>query len=224
MTAPTPNLANVQPVPGLPDFRWNATAGRYIAPNGQFVPVSMIRAGLNDFMLSVTDEMAVVSRSLVAGELTLAQWEARMLVLVKDANLAGAAVESGGWFAMKASEFGRAGAIIRGEYGFLHDFAKEIAAGTQKLDGTLIRRAQLYGQRGRSTYYDFAKVRAIESGFDENRSILTPADHCEKCVSEAEKGFQPIGKMIPIGQRTCRTNCRCYVEYRNSRTGETKVV
>jgi hypothetical protein len=33
--------------------------------------------------------------------------------------------------------------------------------------------------------------------------------------------WQPLGSMIPIGSRDCLSRCKCHVEYRDSRTGET---
>jgi hypothetical protein len=57
-----------------------------------------------------------------------------------------------------------------------------------------------------------------DAGFEEARSVLHPADHCPGCLVEAEKGWQPIGAMVPIGERDCKGNCRCTVEYRRSGT------
>ena len=204
----------IKPVPGLPTFRWNEAAGRYISPSGRFVSVERIRGELDRFITGTTNLMEATSRRLVAGEISLAEWQGSMMVLTKEVNLAGAALESGGWYSMGPSEFGRAGQKIRGEYGFLNNFANEIADGTQRLDGTLVNRAKLYGEQGRVTYYDFARVTAEALGFTEERSRLQPAEHCELCVSEQARGWQPLGSIIKIGSRTCLSNCRCFMEYR----------
>lgn len=219
-----PEPINAQPVRSLPQFRWNATAGRYIAPNGRFVSQATIRAGLDSFITSSTNAMQTVSQKLIAGEVSLAQWQAEMMILTKDANLAGAALERGGWYSMEPKNFGRAGQKIRGEYTYLNNFADEIASGKQRLDGTLVNRAKLYGEQGRVSYYDSAAASAREGGFDEERSYLTPADSCDVCVSEDAKGWQPMGDMIPIGDRTCLSNCRCYVKYRRKEDGRTRTV
>ena len=118
-----PDPINAKPVRSLPQFRWNSTAKRYIGPNGRFVPQSAVRAGLDAFITDSTKLMQGVSRQLVSGELTLAQWQAEMMVLSKDVNLAGAALERGGWYGMGPSDFGRAGNKIKGEYTFLNNFA-----------------------------------------------------------------------------------------------------
>lgn len=217
-TSPT-----IKPVPGLPEFRWNEAAGRYISPRGRFVSIERIRGELDRFITTTTNLMEASSRSLIAGEINLAQWQANMMVLTKDVNLAGAALESGGWYGMGPSEFGRAGQKIRGEYGFLNNFANEIESGVQRLDGTLVNRSRLYGEQGRVTYYDFARATAIAEGFDEERSKLTPSESCEKCVSEDARGWQPIGDIVPIGDRTCLSNCNCFMQYRK-KSGETRTV
>ena len=219
-----PGPINAQPVRSLPQFRWNATAKRYIGPNGRFVPQSAIRAGLNSFITDSTRIMEGISRQLVSGEMTLAQWQAEMMVLSKDVNLAGVALERGGWNGMAAKDFGRAGQKIRGEYTFLNNFADDIASGAQRLDGTLVNRAKLYGEQGRVAYYDSAAATAKADGFDEERSVLTPADSCGECIGEDGKGWQPIGTIIRIGNRTCLSNCQCFMRYRKSGTGDIRTI
>ena len=65
------------------------------------------------------------------------------------------------------------------------------------------------------TERDEAHARA---GFDEVRSRLTIAEHCQGCVDEADRGWVPISTIVPIGQRTCKMNDRCFLEFR--RTGD----
>ena len=219
-----PSIPNMAPDPQLPEYRWNAIAGRYIDQRGSFVAADTIRAQLDKAIDSTADAMAAVSGRLQSGAISVAEWQTEMMGLIKEANLLGAASERGGWAHMTQADFGRAGRIIRDEYGYLRDFAAQIDSGKQPLDGTLARRARLYGQQGRATYYRFAHQDGLRRGFDEERSRLTPADHCETCVAEHNKSWQPMGEMIPIGSRDCRSNDRCYVEQRNSATGETRRV
>ena len=209
----------VKPVPNLPDFRWNVAANRYIAPNGRFVPIKLIRGELDRFITATTDLMGQVSGKLISGEVSLAQWQAEMMLQIKNANMAGAALESGGFYGMGPTEFGRAGSKIRGEYQFLNNFASEIEAGTQRLDGTLGSRARLYGEQGRVTYYDFAEASAKRDGFGEERSVLTPSESCDECISEDRASWRPIGKVVPIGDRQCLSNCNCYMQFRK-KSGE----
>lgn len=218
-----PTVPSIQPVPQLPTYRWNEAARQYISPSGKFVPRAEIRGALDDFITSVTKSMGDVADRLIGGEISLAEWQTTMMELSKQANLAGTAMESGGWFQLGPEEFGRAGNRIRNEYNYLREFASQIESGKQPLNGTLRRRAQLYGEQGRVTYYDAARASAKSDGFNQERSILNPADHCDSCVEQAAKGWSPIESLIPIGSRTCRSNCKCYMAYRKS-SGETRIV
>lgn len=204
----------IKPVPNLPKYRWNAPANRYISPQGRFVSTKNIRDALDGFIKATTEEMGAISTQLVSGELTLAEWQAQMMVMSKDVNLAGAALNEGGWYNMSQADFGKAGNKIRGEYGYLNNFANEIADGTQKLDGTLANRAKLYGEQGRVSYYDFAEKSAREDGYEEERSVLSPSESCDVCVSEDSLGWRPLGQVIPIGDRTCLSRCNCFMQYR----------
>lgn len=214
-------------MPTVPDkitsgrYRFNEEAGRYIAPNGRFVGRQAIRADLDRTLDSLSDSMAGVTQQLVDGSISPQQWQRQMADYVKRSQLVGGASYKGGWAHMTQADFGRVGQLTRRQYDYLRGFAEDIASGRQPLNGTAVRRARLYGQAARPTYYQFAQADMRRRGFDEERSILNPAEHCDLCVSEAARGFVPIGELVPIGGRTCRTNDRCDMEYRNSQSGET---
>lgn len=217
---PTP--PNFRPNPLTPEYLWNEAAAQYTnRATGRFVSRQIIRDQLDKVVDGSSQVMKAISQQLRDGDISLADWQMAMMQQIKTTHLASAASQRGGWQQMTQSDFGRVGRIVRNEYAFLRNFAEQVANGKQKLDGTLTRRAGLYGQEGRGTYYNFWDSTATQRGFDEERSILNPADHCKECVDEAAKGFQPRGQMVPIGRRQCRSNDRCDVEFRNSQTGET---
>lgn len=216
---PTP--PNFKPNPLTPQYLWNERAAQYTnRKTGRFVSRQVIRDQLDNVIDASSQVMRAVSQQLRDGDISLAEWQTQMMQQIKTTHLAGGAMQRGGWQQMTQADFGRVGQIVRREYDFLRTFAKQIASGEQKLDGTLARRAGLYGQQGRPTYLAFWDNTAAQRGFDEERSVLQPAEHCTECISEDAKGFQPIGQMIPIGQRICRSNDRCLKEFRNSQTGE----
>jgi hypothetical protein len=205
-----------------PQYLWNERAAQYSdRKTGRFVGRQVIRNQLDNVIDASSQVMRAISQQLRDGDIGLAEWQIQMMQQIKTTHLAGAAMQRGGWQQMTQADFGRVGQIVRREYDFLRTFAEQIANGEQKLDGTLARRAGLYGQQGRPTYLVFWDSTAAQRGFDEERSILQPAEHCTECVSEAAKGFQPIGQMISIGSRICRSNDKCLKEFRNSQTGET---
>lgn len=220
---PTP--PNFKPNPLLPQFRWNIKAAQYAdRVTGRFVSRQLIRDQLENVVDASSQVMRALSQQHRNGEISLADWQIQMMQQVKTTHLAAAAMQRGGWQQMSQADFGRVGRAVRTEYDFLRKFAGQIASGKQKLDGSFTRRAALYGQQGRPTYVTFWDSTAAQRGFDEERSILQPAEHCTECVSEDAKGFRKIGRksggMIPIGRRICRSNDKCLKEFRNSQTGE----
>ncbi len=220
---PTP--PNFRPNPLTPEYLWNEAAHNYVdRRTGRFVSRQVIRDQLDNVIDASSQVMRAISQQLRDGDISLAEWQTQMMQQIKTTHLAGGAMQRGGWQQMTQADFGRVGQIVRREYGFLRDFAEQIANGEQKLDGTLARRAGLYGQQGRPTYLAFWDSTAAQRGFDEERSVLQPAEHCNECISEDAKGFQPLGQMIPIGRRICRSNDRCLKEFRNSQTEETLII
>jgi len=218
---PTP--PNFKANPLTPDYLWNEKAAQYVnKQTGRFVSRQVLRDQLDQVMEASGEAMGRLSGQLQRGSITLAQWQTGMMQQIKTTHLAAGAMQRGGWQQMTQSDYGRVGRIVREQYGFLRNFARDIANGTQLLDGTLGSRAELYAEAGRGSYYNFWNSKMVVRGFDLIRSILNPgAKHCTLCLSEAAKGFQKFGNMVPIGARICLSRDQCSVEYKNSKTGET---
>lgn len=198
-----------------PAFTWNERSQRYRnSATGRFVPRSQVRAALDIALDRSRNEVARVSRELVNGRLSLADWQLQVAREIKNMHLAGAALAKGGWAQMTASDFGRVGAICKREYGFLATFAQQIKSGEQRLDGSLVARANLYAQAPRGTYHAIEERGMMAQGKTECRNELGPADHCEGCLAETAKGWVIIGELTPIGSRQCLANCRCSLSYR----------
>ena len=204
-----------------PQFRWDDDVLHFvISINGRTVPNTIVRSELDRITRASSLRMKALAESLRTGGISLAEWQTAMMGEIKSVHLAAGAFEQGGWQQMASRDFGRVGRVVRDEYDFLRNFANQIASGQQPLDGTLGSRAALYGQQGRHTFYEFGRATAVSRGFDEERSVLGQADHCEGCVDEDAAGWRPVGEMIPIGERVCKANCHCAVQWRNSQTGE----
>lgn len=204
-------------------FRWNDRLGRYQGRNGRIVSGERVRSWLDttlDGGASDTDKLFGLFRD---GSLSMVDLRNEMRETIKNVHLTAIAAQKGGWSQLTPADYGRAGQRIRGQYGYLEDLLQEIANGTRPINGRLRQTLRLYAQAGRETYHLAQRAEMIKRGFDEERSVLDPqAQHCQECLDEAGKSWQPIGEMIPIGQRICNKNDRCDVEYRNSATGETR--
>jgi hypothetical protein len=203
----------------FPRFTWDRGSLRYRDAGGRFVSKADVRQALDDALRSIQREMRELTQQMRRGELSVGQWRVAMQESVKDVHLFSGALAKGGWGALTASDYGRIGRIVREQYGYLERFAIGIASNTVPLDGRVLTRVNMYFGEGRETYHLVEAESIDPDDYDEERSVLHPADHCAECIDEAEAGWVPRGEATPIGQRQCRGNCHCTMAYRNSRTG-----
>ena len=115
--------------------------------------------------------------------------------------------------------------VIDEQLTFLSQFEQRLINGTMKT--TPAANAQMYGQAVRPTYFRFASEQLREEGFNAEQNILNPADHCntgQSCVGETARGIVPLGALVPIGNRTCLSNCQCSIRYINTSTNQMVIV
>jgi len=196
-------------------YRWEPTAGasgRYRdTRTGRFVPGKTVRLELDRY-LEKDDPAKALAMSLRNREISLADWELGMRRHIKNVHINAIALERGGYANMRPADYGRAGQIIREQYGYLKEFAKQIESGEQPLTGRFGQRAQLYSQAGRETFYR-SKHANRQPDIEMVRSIRHARDSCVECVSLDGKWFRvgdPAYKLP--GQRICSKKCRCSEE------------
>jgi hypothetical protein len=196
-------------------YRWEPNAGvsgRYRDERGRFVASSTVRRELDRY-LDTDDPAKALAEALRGRAVNLADWEVAMRRHVKNTHLNAIAMERGGWANLTPSDYGRAGQIIREQYGYLKGFAADIASGKQKLDGTLAARARLYSQAGRNSYYR-SKAANMSDRVTHQRSIRGKRDSCWQCIELNGKVFRIDDLSFPLpGRRVCNHNCGCHVEY-----------
>jgi hypothetical protein len=202
----------------MPKYKWIPGAGitgRYRdLRTGRWLDPKIVRRELDAYIAKSGDATKALAEQLRAGNINLADWQTAMREQIKLTQLNAQATAVGGYANMTPADYGRAGQIIRQQYGYLQNFAQEIASGAQRLDGILARRAELYIKNGRRTYYDAVEPAAIEAGATHIRSRLNPADHCPECVFFDGKWFVIGSELwVPVGLRECRGNCKCSEEY-----------
>lgn len=203
-----------------PAFVWSPESARYRdAASGRFVPRQAVRQALDGAIDKSALGIRSLSEQLRAGTISLPDWQRAMVAEVKSAHLAAAALAKGGWNQMAPADWLRAASRLKAEYAYLARFGEQVASGKQRLDGTLTRRATMYVESARMAYHAEEQREQRNRGAVEERSVLNPADHCTgpgSCVEEAAKGWQPLGEMLPIGRRLCRSKCKCGVIYRTA--------
>ena len=194
-----------------PQHRYRDTAtGRYISAQS----VRRDVARLAD--TAGRDVARQLMTALKDGRIGLAEWQVGMARAVKNVNYAAVAAASGGVQNMTAVERGRAGAIIRKQYDYLRNFAKEIADGTQPLDGRALHRAEMYMDAAKGSFHEqkragFADAHA--GAVVMIRSHRHKRDSCRSCVGLDGKWFaMGSSEYIPVGRRECNVNCGCTEE------------
>jgi hypothetical protein len=214
----------LKPVPVAPQFKWNSTAGRaregrYVDSAGRFVSRANVRTAIDGTIENSAKNVKALADQLQAGQIDPIAWRNAMMQEIRLSHLANAAAAKGGTDQMSQADWGRAGQRIREQYDYIRNFASQVEAGTQKLDGTLTRRANMYAQAGRDTYEATVKAAMKGKGMTLFRNVLHPADHCQDCLDETAKGWVDInlspdkGGISNIGSRLCRTSDKCSFEY-----------
>lgn len=193
---------------------YDARSGRYRADDGRFVPAAEVRRAVDNLADLSSQRMAALTTRLQSGALSLADWQQQAMAEVKSAHLAGGIAAHGGRDRMAPADYGLIGRRIRDEYGFLRQWAADIASGAAPLDGRLLSRAQLYGQAARGTYEAVRARDERNRGNDQERNVLHGGDHCTLCPALSARGWVPIGSLPPIGSRPCKARDRCSLEYR----------
>lgn len=201
--------------PLLPMYEWSEKAGRYVnVSTRKFVKFSDVRDALDVAAERSQANMGGLSTQLQNGEISLEQWRSGMRREIKTLHTASAMSAKGGPAQMTQADWGAVGRITRFQYDKLNKFASEIESGKQPLNGRFLRRVGLYAQAGRGTFEQMRRRDMLKRGWEEERRVLGRADHCAGCLEQAGMGWQPPGKLAPIGSQQCVTNCHCRYAYR----------
>jgi hypothetical protein len=196
--------------PSLTRYAYEPRTRRYRDNGtGRFVSPVEIRKAVDILIDTETQNIRSLTTSLTQGKISLAEWQVQTAALLKSMHVAVGLAANGGLQNTSTADLGYLASQVKGQYQYLRTFVQQIKQGKQPLDGTLVARAGLYGQAARGTYSTMVQRLARNGGATLSRSVLGLADHCEGCLSEAKRGWVPIGENIPIGQRTCLANCHC---------------
>lgn len=184
----------------------NTSTGRYILP-------SVVRRELDRFLDGHDRTARSLAEQLRGGGISLAQWELEFRRHIRSIHLNAIALQRGGWAQMTMDDFALAGRIVREQFDYLKRFASQIADGSQRMDGSLAWRAQLYSEAGRNTYYQSLHAN-LPFEVTHVRSIRHARDSCPDCIELDGKWFligDPAYKLP--GNRQCLHNCRCSESY-----------
>jgi hypothetical protein len=124
------------------------------------------------------------------------------------------ATAKGGWQQMTKSDWGKVGNEVKQQLKYLNNLAVDIERGKVPLDGRLSARADLYPQAARNTHARVEQNSRVDNGQKKVRNVLGAADHCDDCLEETAKGWQPLDEISMPGERQCLSRCKCHLEYK----------
>lgn len=198
-------------------FAWDNVTKHYrIGLGRKETPRSReVRAGLQLITRSKVD-IDNASLLLRRGEIDLVEWQRRMARSIKNIHTSELALARGGMFHMTDADRARAAQMIRFQLERLVNFSEQIQSGKINLNSKWFRRrAGMYGDAGKTTYWNGVRQNSVELGMTQERNMLGITErHCPGCLDETDRDWVDIGTLKPVGTRTCLTNCLCNVVFR----------
>lgn len=205
------------PSPSLPNaYTYDRERGTYRRRStGRYVSRAEIRAALDAALAREARTTLRLARQLRNRTLTLSEWQEQMMESLKATHLYSAALAKGGWGALTAADYGRVGARLRKQYGYLDSFAVQLEEGEADMrERRFLDRVEMYVDAARNTYEVTLREHMRENGATEEKNVLHPADHCDDCLDATDADWVEIGTLIPVGERACLTHCKCTMIYR----------
>lgn len=163
---------------------------------------------------SIADDMRDLARQLNAGRISLDEFQRRVATLIEAAHWAAGFAMFGPALWLYPAVVVMLREMVERQLMWLRRLVMDIRLGRQRLDGSLVRRIALYAGSSWSALVEFNRYIARRFGYTEEMNVLGVAEHCQGCLDETAKGWVPIGTLVPIGSRTCLSNCRCRYEFR----------
>jgi hypothetical protein len=194
------------------------------------VSAEYVTSAVDDFIERARLIPLTLMADLLKGDLPIGLWQSLMRDEVMAMHLVAAAATAGGFErALSRAE------TLRPMLGFhlerLDRFARQLESGGLDLNGDLFARSELYANAARMTRFNLDVEMREEVGVQQARRVRTILESCPGCVRLAggldvggsvetvNRGFIPIGELVPLGGEECLMNCLCYVQYLEAGAG-----
>lgn len=196
---------------------YNPKTKRFIK-NGKAVSHLEVRNKIDKLTEFVGKEAARIAKKYQAGSITLTGFEKEMQALLKSGHIIAASVGKGGRARMTQADWGRVGAKIKWQNGYLSKFARKIARGSISEIATPSR-AKSYAS---SIYISFAntfqesQTEFVAEGKNpaQVRLITNSKEGCEECAADEAEGWMSVDDMKALGTRICGDFCKCDLEFK----------
>lgn len=187
---------------------------------GKFISERAVRDAVDAVADLASRRMGESAARFRAGQISITEWQAESMQVIKQANVAATLLASGGRQNVTPQQWGAAGQMIRTEYAYFRRFVSDVLDGQQRQNGRLDARARMYGNIARRNYESLRRRQGYDNGFQYERNVRHSSEACRGCVAASAAGWVPIGTLPPIGQRECRGSCRCTLALSRTRPQE----
>ncbi len=204
----------------IKSYTYDPDKEAYYSPNGRKVTDARLRHYVRNVSNESSLRMKKSTQQLIAGVILLSTWYDAMHSLMSALYQTVWILSIGGYVFENDTARNIFYALMLPQFTYLYNFEGQIKTGEQKLDGSALSRAGLYGKWGNNFYQNISLENAKDKYTDARRVLGPTEDHCHDsaerpgCVELANKGWMPIGEMTPIGDATCYSNCLCHIQYR----------
>lgn len=202
-------------------IKYSPKTGQFINENGRFVSRASVIKLIDEQQQSLKKALINNAKKYNKGFLTLDEWQANHIELIKLANLRMTILGAGGKKQTTKKHYGAMGSTLKKEWESLSNFTKEIVDGNLS-PKQIAFRAGMYSQSSSTAFYKSEFLTKSNEGFNKAKRLLDPqAHHCPECISYQQKRWIDINKIVPPGTNcSCRGNCRCVIifnkDYRQS--------
>lgn len=200
----------------LPGFSYSSSAARYRdLNNGRFVAKGRINDLLEQRVNDTENRLASIIQDVFSKELSPGVAQEMARDELRRLSLSNAAMGKGGIDQLNFRDYGRVGAQLRDSYSRMNRLVNDVASGKASLPQAL-NRLEGYTLEARNQFFAAQRDAASQSGRQmEERRTLHARESCQDCIGYAAMGWQPLGVLPMIGQRSrCNAYCRCTMETR----------
>ncbi|MGC1176828.1 MAG: hypothetical protein WA843_02055 [Candidatus Saccharimonadales bacterium] len=175
---------------------------------------STVRSALDQALRGSAEDAAAIAQRYSDGFISVAEFEREMQELIKSTQIYSVAVAAGGFDSMTQRHVDLLQERLTSQFGYMSDWADDLASGARGSSKQMAARARMYVKSARASFSDVYGADQTLRGLTQEQNILGNAEHCAGCLAQTARGWQPIGSLMPIGQRDCLTNCECLIDYR----------
>jgi hypothetical protein len=201
---------------------FDLTTQRYRDADGREVDDETIQRLLLLLVADTAADLSDLTRMMAAGDISIGTWQDTFAEQLRGAYLAAAALAVGGFDRLTDQDYATVSADLRFAYTRLERFARFVEQRMRDADsaGRVLARSRLYARYVNGLYQRLRTAshrRAVDG--EGNRlflfeaNVLGVAEHCAQCLEETDRGWVPIGTLVPVGERICLANCKCRLAF-----------